>query len=91
MVGSKLLTQWLILHTLMAIAFSAKILAYLPVPAKSHHIVFTPLLHELARRGHQVTVLSPFPAEKTVPNITHIYIHTQAEDDFKSKVTSRSV
>ena len=69
----------------MNIVFSAKILAFLPVPAKSHHIVFRPLLEELAHRGHQLTVVSPFPVEKPVSNITDIYIHTQAEDVLKSK------
>lgn len=71
----------------MNIVFSAKILAFLPVPAKSHHIVFRPLLEELAHRGHQLTVVSPFPVEKPVSNITDIYIHTQAEDVLKTKFT----
>ena len=31
------------------------------MPAKSHMTVHSPLMKELARRGHQVTVSSPFP------------------------------
>lgn len=39
-----------------------KVLALLPYPGKSHHMVFEPVLDELARRGHQVTVVSFFPS-----------------------------
>ncbi|CAH1646837.1 unnamed protein product [Spodoptera littoralis] len=39
-----------------------KILALLPYPGKSHFMVFEPILDELARRGHHVTVVSFFPS-----------------------------
>lgn len=39
-----------------------KILALLPYSGKSHFMVFEPIIDELARRGHQVTVVSFFPA-----------------------------
>ncbi|KAJ8731007.1 hypothetical protein PYW08_002420 [Mythimna loreyi] len=39
-----------------------KVLALLPYPGKSHHMVFEPVLDELARRGHHVTVVSFFPS-----------------------------
>lgn len=41
---------------------AGRVLAVFPHSALSHHLVFEPLLLELARRGHQVTVLSHFPA-----------------------------
>ncbi|XP_050554464.1 UDP-glycosyltransferase UGT5-like [Spodoptera frugiperda] len=57
---------------------SARILAVLPVPSISHQIVYRPLTQELARRGHEVTVITPdpaFPKGKTPPNLTEIDVH----------------
>ncbi|XP_050341903.1 UDP-glycosyltransferase UGT5-like [Bactrocera neohumeralis] len=39
---------------------------------KSHNIVGTALLKELARRGHHVTVISPFPLKKPMDNYVDI-------------------
>ena len=50
----------------------AKILGVFPMPAKSHMIVHSALMKELARRGHQVTVLSPFPEKSPIHNFTDI-------------------
>lgn len=45
-----------------------KILCLLPYPGKSHHMVFEPLLDELAEKGHKVTTVSFFPASNPHPN-----------------------
>ncbi|XP_022814660.1 UDP-glucuronosyltransferase 2B2-like isoform X2 [Spodoptera litura] len=45
-----------------------KILALLPYPGKSHFMVFEPILEELARRGHHVTVVSFFPSASPQAN-----------------------
>jgi glucuronosyltransferase len=45
-----------------------------PVSAPSHAAVNFALVKELARRGHQVTVLSPFPQKKHIPNYFDIAI-----------------
>nr|CAD7414596.1 unnamed protein product [Timema poppensis] len=50
----------------------ARILGLFPVPARSHIIVFEPLMKELAARGHQVTVVSAFPLDKPMDNYTDI-------------------
>nr|CAD7203160.1 unnamed protein product [Timema douglasi] len=50
----------------------ARILGLFPVPARSHIIVFEPLMKELAARGHQVTVVSAFPLDKPMENYTDI-------------------
>lgn len=76
----KLIAQWMTLHTLMEIVLAAKILIVYPMPSRSHQIAFKPLLHELARRGHQLTVLTPFLEEKPLPNITEIQVQTHAAD-----------
>ncbi|CAD0199656.1 unnamed protein product [Chrysodeixis includens] len=53
----------LIVFTIFAGACeSYRILALLPYTGKSHFMVFEPIVDELARRGHHVTVVSFFPS-----------------------------
>lgn len=53
-----------LLLTLVGTTVAYKILCLLPYPGKSHHMVFEPLLQELAERGHNLTVVSFFPSPK---------------------------
>lgn len=62
----------LILFSLLGSAFSVDILAVFPHTGKSHFDVFKPLILSLAERGHSLTVLSFFPQEPPVPNLTDI-------------------
>lgn len=50
----------------------ANILGIFPMPIKSHMIVHSALMKELSRRGHQVTVFSPFPEKYPIQNFTDI-------------------
>lgn len=50
----------------------ANILGVFPMPAKSHMTVHSALMKELARRGHNVTVFSPFPEKFPIQNFTDI-------------------
>ncbi|KAJ8727686.1 hypothetical protein PYW07_001805 [Mythimna separata] len=57
---------------------AARILAYFPNPSISHQVVFRPLTEALARRGHEVTVVTTdpaFPKGGTPPNLTEIDVH----------------
>ncbi|XP_021197638.3 UDP-glucosyltransferase 2 isoform X2 [Helicoverpa armigera] len=57
---------------------AAKILAVFPVPSISHQVVFRPLTQELAKRGHEVTVITPDPVFKkgeVTSNLTEIDVH----------------
>ncbi|CAB3255771.1 unnamed protein product [Arctia plantaginis] len=47
---------------------SLNILGVFPYQGKSHFFVFEPYLQELARRNHNVTVISYFPQEKPIAN-----------------------
>ncbi|XP_069965745.1 UDP-glycosyltransferase UGT5 [Bactrocera oleae] len=49
-----------------------RFLGILHTGARSHHIVGSSLFKELARRGHQVTVISPFPLKKPLENYVDI-------------------
>jgi len=42
------------------------------MPAKSHMTIHSTLLKELARRGHQMTVFSPFPEKYPIQNFTDV-------------------
>ncbi|XP_062550717.1 UDP-glycosyltransferase UGT5-like [Armigeres subalbatus] len=51
---------------------SAKILGVFPTTAKSHYIVGSSLMKALASKGHEVTVISPFPQQKPLKNYRDI-------------------
>ncbi|CAH0715018.1 unnamed protein product, partial [Brenthis ino] len=56
----------------------ARILAYFPTPSISHQIVFRPITHALAKRGHEVIVVTADPVftEGNAPaNLTEIDVH----------------
>ncbi|KAJ0171753.1 hypothetical protein K1T71_012516 [Dendrolimus kikuchii] len=68
---------------------AAKILGVFPVPSISHQIVFTPLMSELARRGHDVIVITTdpvFPKGKTPENFTEIDVHDISYELWKRHV-----
>ncbi|CAB0016301.1 unnamed protein product [Nesidiocoris tenuis] len=58
--------MFLVCHVLAA--SGARILGLFPHFGVTHWYVFRPLMEELARRGHQVTVVSPFPRESPTAN-----------------------
>lgn len=56
----------------LSYANSYKILGLFPFPGKSHYAVFDPLMVELAKRGHNVTVYNTFPKSYTIENYREI-------------------
>lgn len=62
------------LSLLPALCWTADVLVFMPMPLKSHVGGFQPLFEELARRGHNVTVVSAFPlaAGRRVANYTDV-------------------
>jgi hypothetical protein len=72
---------WLLVLALLPVALNdgAKILGVFPFPAKSHLMVHKALMLELARRGHEITVVSGFPENKPVPNYTDIVFKTNLD------------
>lgn len=70
-----------------------RILGMFPLHAKSHHMMFDALMKGLARKGHQVDVVSPFPQKKPYPNLTDIivlplymprFVNNMTYDSFRS-------
>ncbi|XP_073961008.1 UDP-glucosyltransferase 2-like [Choristoneura fumiferana] len=75
-----MLRSLFIFSTLAALQVSdtARIFAWFPMPSISHQVVFRPLTQELAKRGHEVVVMTPdpaFPKGQTPANLTEIDVH----------------
>lgn len=68
--------KWYLAFTLVIQLFVAcragRILVLAPVCSKSHKFSFMPLMEGLAKKGHQVTVVTPFLPSKPVDNIREI-------------------
>lgn len=78
---------------------AARILAVFPTPSISHQVVFRPLVHELARRGHDITVITTdpvYPPGQTPNNLTEINVHDLSykiwmEEFFKATVEDDTI
>jgi glucuronosyltransferase len=64
----------LLLVAVVSVSESAKILGLFPLPSKSHMAVNVAIVKELAERGHDVTVVSPFPEKSEIPNYKNIVL-----------------
>lgn len=53
-------------------AFS--VLVFLPNPLRSHYDQVEPIFYALALRGHNVTVVSPYPPKDQTSNLRHIFL-----------------
>ncbi|ETN65288.1 UDP-glucuronosyltransferase 2C1 [Anopheles darlingi] len=68
-----------------------RILGFNTSPSRSHVIVQDALMKELARRGHQVTMISPYKESESVPNYRKITIPIESwSKDFGSKMFTNS-
>lgn len=70
---------------------AARILAVFPTPSISHQVVFRPLVHELAKRGHEVVVVTTdpvFPKGQAPKNLTEIDVHDMSYRLWKEFVES---
>ncbi|KAL0810780.1 hypothetical protein ABMA28_010097 [Loxostege sticticalis] len=75
---SRILTFVFCAISFISISETARILAYYPTPSISHQVVFRPLSLELAKRGHDVVVITADPifSEGNAPaNLTEIDVH----------------
>ncbi|KAF5289142.1 hypothetical protein FQR65_LT02032 [Abscondita terminalis] len=61
---------------------SAKILGVYPFTSYSHYSLGDTIFKELVKRGHEVTVITPFKEKKIIPNYTQILV-----DDFLEKTS----
>uniref|UniRef100_A0A0A9Z7Q9 UDP-glucuronosyltransferase 1-5 n=2 Tax=Lygus hesperus TaxID=30085 RepID=A0A0A9Z7Q9_LYGHE len=68
----RMLSWTLLVACLTGLSSGARILAFFPFAATSHHILFEPLTRSLCERGHHVTYLSPNQFKGDVPNLEKI-------------------
>ncbi|XP_026736024.1 UDP-glucuronosyltransferase 2B20-like [Trichoplusia ni] len=71
---------------------AARILAVFPTPSISHQVVFRPLTLELAKRGHDVTVITTDPIftnGKPPANFTEIDVHDVSYSVWKKSFLNR--
>ncbi|XP_022185112.2 UDP-glycosyltransferase UGT5 isoform X3 [Nilaparvata lugens] len=61
-----------LVSSFISVTNSARILAIFPISAKSHYITFEPLALELAKRGHELVIVSYFPYQNPIENVTVI-------------------
>lgn len=86
----------ILIGTLFLIAQTdgARVLAVLPTPSISHQVVFRPLIQELSRRGHEVTVITPNPVftkENSPKNLTEIDVHDISYNTWNQKVEQENM
>ncbi|XP_064074693.1 UDP-glycosyltransferase UGT5-like isoform X1 [Vanessa tameamea] len=65
---------------------TAKILGVFPTPSISHQVVFRPLMLELAKRGHEVTLITTDPVfskHQAPQNLTEIDVHDMSYEVVK--------
>jgi glucuronosyltransferase len=68
----------------------ARILAAYPFPSPSHLIVMNALMNELAGRGHELVVITPFPQKKKIPNVTEIDLFAEIKP-IKEKMVGKNL
>lgn len=68
----------------IALCKSAKILAVFNHAGASHTSIGKVLLKNLAKKGHQVTMVSSYPMKESIPNYNDVFLSENLED-FKSK------
>ena len=66
---------------------SGRILFYMPLVSKSIRITFMPVASEMARRGHEVVVITQHPDKKPDHNLTEITIDGKIFNDMIEKVS----
>lgn len=73
---------------LLTIAFhnaeQARILSIFPMPSASHVILGQELSIELAKKGHEVVMITPYPKYPKVTNFTEIFLKDLANDMFSA-------
>uniref|UniRef100_A0A0A9WC55 UDP-glucuronosyltransferase 2B31 n=2 Tax=Lygus hesperus TaxID=30085 RepID=A0A0A9WC55_LYGHE len=65
---------FVVLAACAGVSSPAKILVFLPMPWKSHHFFYHPVIEALGKRGHQVDYLTPVPLKNPPSTVKHLMI-----------------
>ena len=66
------LLQIFVIFTILSVCKSYRVLGVFPLNVKSHNMVFEALMKGLAKRGHQIGVITQFPLKRDVKNYKEI-------------------
>ncbi|CAD1470739.1 unnamed protein product, partial [Heterotrigona itama] len=72
--------------TILSACHGYRILGVFPFNGKSHFIMFEHLMKALARKGHQLDVISTFPLKKPYPNYNDMIV-LPTEREFMNNIT----
>ena len=75
-----LLPFTILVVTMSVFAEGGKVLIWLPIVSKSVKITYTPLVEELAWRGHEVYVAHPFKSREKTKGITEFQSFDNLEE-----------
>lgn len=81
---------YLVFLTLISSCFGADILAIVPTASFSHQIPFRPLWRALAKRGHNITLVTTDPMrDPTLKNVKEIDMSYGYEHMMKYKIVGK--
>jgi len=80
--------SFLVISLFSTVTFCANILVLYPGSGRSHKIAVMPIVEELAKRGHQITVISAYPTSVLSDNI-HDIVLPESADFFNNMPFSR--
>ena len=72
-------------------ASCGSILLYMPIVTKSARITFMPLATEMAKRGHEVVVVTQHPDKKPNPNITEITVDAKEFNELTDRMSAEKL
>ena len=73
------------------IASCGSILFYMPMVTKSIRITFMPVASEMARRGHEVVIVTQHPDKNPNPNLTEIIIDGKDFNEFTDRLSAEKL
>ena len=68
----KVILTFVVLFALSIKINGLKMLAVLPIEAKSHFAIGNSIVKTLLNAGHEITSIAPYPLKKVPKNLTHI-------------------
>lgn len=83
----------------LSVCHGYRLLGLFPFHGKSHFVMFEQLMKGLARKGHQIDVISTFPLKKPYPNYTdiikltppHVFVNNMSYEFMQVLLTANPV
>lgn len=69
-----------LLFTVISLAFAGKVLIYAPVGSKSLKITYMPIVEELAKRGHAITIVTGYKSKHKIENVQELIVNSRFQE-----------